>query len=60
MNDSRKWSAIRNMIDESACVAFCFQETKKAAWTSPFLKTPALDVLTNLSLFLRLEHLVGS
>jgi hypothetical protein len=24
LNDSRKWSAIRNTIEESACVVLCF------------------------------------
>jgi hypothetical protein len=38
MNDSRKWSAIRNMIEESVCVAFCFQETKKSSLDITFLK----------------------
>jgi hypothetical protein len=29
MNDSRKWLAFQNTIEESKCIAFCFQETKK-------------------------------
>jgi exonuclease III len=28
LNDSRKWNAIRNTIEESACVVLYFQETK--------------------------------
>jgi exonuclease III len=38
MNDSRKWAAIRNTIEESACVAFCLQETKKSSMDLAFLK----------------------
>jgi hypothetical protein len=38
MNDSRKWSAIRNKVEESACVALCFQETKRATFDLSYLK----------------------
>jgi exonuclease III len=38
MNDSRKWPAIRNTIEESTCIAFCFQETKKNSIDPSFLK----------------------
>jgi exonuclease III len=38
MNDSRKWLAIKNTIEESDCIAFCFQETKKSNLDITFLK----------------------
>jgi hypothetical protein len=38
MNDTRKWNAIRNKIEESACVAFYLQETKHAAFDIGYLK----------------------
>jgi exonuclease III len=38
MNDNRKWAAIRNTMEESACIAFCLQETKKCIIDSAFLK----------------------
>jgi hypothetical protein len=38
MNDSRKWNAIHNKIEESSCVAFCLQETKCAAFDIGYLK----------------------
>jgi hypothetical protein len=38
MNDHRKWPAIRNTIEESSCVAFCFQETKRNHFDSGYLK----------------------
>jgi hypothetical protein len=38
MNDSRKWNAIRNKIEESSCVAFFLQETKRAAFDIGYLK----------------------
>jgi exonuclease III len=38
LNDSRKWSAIRNTIEESACVVLCFQKTKRATFDHSYLK----------------------
>jgi exonuclease III len=38
MNDTRKWNAISNKIEESTCVAFCLQETKRAAFDIGYLK----------------------
>jgi exonuclease III len=38
MNDNKKWPTIRNAIEESSCVAFCFQETKRSQIDSGFLK----------------------
>jgi hypothetical protein len=38
MNDNRKWAAIINIIEESVCIAFCLQETKKSIIDSAFLK----------------------
>jgi hypothetical protein len=38
MNDTRKWNAICNKIEESACVALCLQETKRATFDIGYLK----------------------
>jgi hypothetical protein len=38
MNDSRKSAAFRNTIEESACIKFCFQKTKKSILDSSILK----------------------
>jgi hypothetical protein len=38
MNDTKKWNATRNKTEESACVAFCLQETKHATFDIRYLK----------------------
>jgi exonuclease III len=38
LNDSNKWDAVRNKVEESACAVFCLQETKKHAFDSSFIR----------------------
>jgi hypothetical protein len=59
MNDSRKWSAIRNTIEESCCVAFCLQETKTSVILSNFLKNICQEYITSLFYTLQMGLLGG-
>lgn len=38
LNDSNKWDAVRNKIEECACSIFCLQETKKQDYDSAFIR----------------------
>jgi hypothetical protein len=38
LNDSNKWDAVRNKVEESACAVFCLQETKKQDFDSGFIR----------------------
>jgi hypothetical protein len=38
LNDTRKWNDIRNKIEESVCVAICFQETKMSVVDISYVK----------------------
>jgi hypothetical protein len=38
MNATRKWDAVRNKIEESACAIFCLQETKKEQFDMSFVR----------------------
>jgi exonuclease III len=60
MNDNRKWSAIRNTIEESCCVAFCLQETKRSVILSNFLKNICQEYITSLFYTLQMGLLGAS
>jgi hypothetical protein len=51
MNDNKKWPRIRNAIEESSCVAFCFQETKRSQIDSGFLKNVCPRRFNQFALF---------
>lgn len=38
LNDSNKWDAVTNKVEESACTVFCLQETKKQDFDSGFIR----------------------
>ena len=38
INDSRRWDAVRNKIEESSCSIICLQETKKESFDSAFIR----------------------
>ena len=38
LNDPKKWTAIRNKIEESNCAILCIQETKREVIDSRFLQ----------------------
>jgi exonuclease III len=37
LNDSNKWEAVRNKVEESACSIFCLQEMKMTDCDSAFV-----------------------
>ena len=41
LNDSNKWDAVRNKVEESACAVFCLQETKRQDCDSAFVRNLA-------------------
>jgi exonuclease III len=41
LNDSNKWEAVRNKVEESACSIFCLQETKMTDCDSAFVRNLA-------------------
>jgi exonuclease III len=48
LNDSNKWDVVRSKVEESACVVFCLQETKKQDVDSTFVR----NLVWNSSIFL--------
>jgi hypothetical protein len=41
MNDNKKWPSIRNVIEESSCVAFCFLKNVCPQWFNHFAFFPS-------------------
>jgi hypothetical protein len=38
LNNSNKWDAVKNKVEESACAVFCLQETKRHDFDSGFIR----------------------